>query len=68
MKRAWAKLSITIENFLISQLEEKLELPKFGKTHKIIKSYLTKQTITNSLILILFTVVESTYKRLHPLF
>jgi hypothetical protein len=28
MKRTKAKLSITIENFKISQLKEKLELPK----------------------------------------
>jgi hypothetical protein len=42
------KLSNTFENFIISQLEEELELPKVRP--KYIKSYFTKQTITLSKI------------------
>jgi hypothetical protein len=65
MKRTRTMLSITIENFKISQLEEELELPKVwlkSENQKIRKSYFTKQAI------ILLTYLESTYKMLHLLF
>ncbi len=71
MKETRAKLSITIENFKISQVEEELELPKCRLNQKIRKSYFIKQTITlskKSLILNLFTYIKSTYKMLHLLF
>jgi hypothetical protein len=43
MKRTRPKLSITIENFKISQLEEELELPKVWLKSEIIKSYFTNR-------------------------
>jgi hypothetical protein len=46
MKRIRPKLSITIGNFKISQLEEKLELPKVPLKSENYKIKLHKQTIT----------------------
>jgi hypothetical protein len=43
MKRTRPKLSITIENFKISQLEKELELPKVRLKSEIIKSYFTNR-------------------------
>jgi hypothetical protein len=71
MKRTRAKLSITIENFKISQVEEDIELSKVwlkSENHKIILHKTDHNFIKNSLILILFTFLESTYKMLHLLF
>jgi hypothetical protein len=57
MKRTRTKLSITIENLKISQIEEELELPK---------DWLKSEN--QKIILISLTYLESTYKILHFLF
>jgi hypothetical protein len=56
MKRTRAKLSITIENFKISQVEEELELPKVWvklENQKIILHKTDQNFVKNSSILIL---------------
>jgi hypothetical protein len=56
MKRTRAKLSITIVNFEISQVEEELELPKvwLKSANQKIKLHKTDRTfVQNSSILIL---------------
>jgi hypothetical protein len=71
MKRTRAKLSITIENFKISQVEEELELSKFlltSENQKIILHKKDHNFVKNSSILILFTCLESACKMLHLLF
>jgi hypothetical protein len=71
MKRTRARLSITLENFKISQVEEELELPKVwpkSENQKIILHKTDHNFVENSLILISFTLLESTYKMLHLLF
>ncbi len=50
MKRTRGKLSITIENFKISQLEEELELPKVWLKSENQKIILHKTAITLSKI------------------
>ncbi len=55
MKRTGIKLSITIENFKISQVEEELELPKVwlkSKNQKIILHKTRHNFVKNDLILI----------------
>ncbi len=64
-------LSITIENFKISQVEEELELPKVwlnSENKKIILHKTDHNFLKNDSILILLTYLESTYKMLHLLF
>ncbi len=71
MKRTRAKLSITFENFNISQVEEELELLKFWlklENQKIILHKTDHNFVKNSSILIVLTFLESTYKMLHLLF
>jgi hypothetical protein len=71
MKRTRTKLSITIENFKISQVEEELELPKVwlkSENQKIIHHKTGHNFVKNDAILILLTYLESTYKMLHLLF
>jgi hypothetical protein len=71
MKRTRAQLSITIENFKISQVEEELELSKVWlklENQKIILNKTDNNFVKNGLILILLTFLESTYKMLHLLF
>jgi hypothetical protein len=71
MKRTRTKLSITIENFKISQVEEELELPKVwlkSENQKIILHKTSHNFVKNDSILILLTYLESTYKMLHLLF
>jgi hypothetical protein len=71
MKRTRTKLSITIENFKISQVEEELELPKVrlkSENYKIIRHKTDYNFDKNSSILILITLLESRYKMLHLLF
>jgi hypothetical protein len=71
MKRTRTELSIAIENFKISQVEEELELPKVwlkSENQKIILHKTDHNFVKNSLILILFTFLESRYKMLHLLF
>jgi hypothetical protein len=70
MKRPRAKLSITIENIEISQLEEEIELPKGLKSlnHKILIYKTEHKFVKNSSILILLIFLELTYKMLHLLF
>jgi hypothetical protein len=68
MKRTRTKLSITIENFKISQIEEELELPKVWLKSENLKIILHKtghNFVKNNSILILLTYLESTYKILH---
>ncbi len=69
MKRTRTKLSITIENFKISQVEEELELPKVwlkSENQKIILHKTGHYFVKNDSILL--TYLESTYKMLHLLF
>ena len=71
MKRTRTKLSITIENFKISQVEKELELPKVwlkSENQKIIRHKTGHNFVKNDSILILLTYLESTYKMLHILF
>ena len=71
MKRTRTKLSIAIENFKISQVEEELELPKVwlkSENQKIILRKTGHNFVKNYSILILLTYLESTYKILHFLF
>ncbi len=71
MNRTRAKLSITIENFKISQVGEELELPKVWlklANQKIMLNKTDHNFVKNSSILILLTFLESTYKMLHLLF
>jgi hypothetical protein len=71
MKRTRTKLSITIENFKISQVEEELELPKVqlkSENQKIILHKTDHNLVKNHPILILFTFLEFRYKMLHLLF
>ena len=71
MKRTRTKLSITIENFKISQVEEELELPKVwlkSENQKIILYKTGSNFVKNDSILKLLTYLESTYKMLHLLF
>ncbi len=71
MKRTRAKLSITIENFKISQVEEELELPKVwlkSENQKITLHKTGHNFVKNNSILILLTYLQSTYKMLHLLF
>jgi hypothetical protein len=71
MKRTRTKLSITIGNFKISQVEEEVEHPKFwlkSENQKIILHKTGHNFVKNDSILILLTYLESTYKMLHLLF
>jgi hypothetical protein len=57
-KKARAKLPISIENFLISQLEEVLELPKVqlkSENYEILLHSTDHSLVKNGSILILFT-------------
>ncbi len=71
MKRTRTKLSIAIENFKTSQVEEELELPKLclkSENYKIILHKTDHNFVKNCSILILFTFLESRYKMLHLFF
>jgi hypothetical protein len=71
MKRTRAKLANTIEDFIISQVQEELELSKVwlkSENQKILLHKTDHIFVKNSPILILFTFLESTYKMLHLLF
>jgi hypothetical protein len=71
MKRTRIKLSITIENIKISQVEEELKLPKVrlkSENQKIILNKTDYNFVKNCPILILFTFLESRYKIQHLLF
>jgi hypothetical protein len=71
MKRTRTELSITVENFKISQVEEELELPKIwlkSENQKIILYKTGSNFVKNDSILKLLTYLESTYKMLHLLF
>jgi hypothetical protein len=70
MKRTRIKLSTTIENFKISQVEEELELPKVwlkSDNQKIILHKTDHNFVKNCQILFLFTFLESRYNMLHLL-
>jgi hypothetical protein len=63
MKRTRAKVSITIKNFEISKVEEQLKLPKVlqkSENQKILLHKPYHNFVKNSLILILFSFLEST--------
>ncbi len=71
MKRTRTKLSISIKNFKISQVEEEIELPKVwlkSENQKIILYKTGHNFVKNDPILNLLTYLESTYKMLHLLF